>query len=96
MGAELSQTEYVQHALEQFRAFSLIPGVVGPYLADSLIWNQVRYYYVHARDLDGASRLIEVFVVSENRQLEPVLAFQYPTPFQTLFPIDYALLHSCA
>lgn len=94
MGPELSQTEYVQKALEQFRAFSPIPGVVGPYLADSLVWKHIRYYYVYARDTGGARRLIEVFVVNQQRQLEPVLAFQYPTPFRTLFPNDYALLHS--
>ncbi|WP_011295746.1 hypothetical protein [Cupriavidus necator] len=94
MGPELSEAEYVNQALEQFKAFSLIPGIVGPYIAESLVWQDVRYYYVHARDYIGQRRLIEVFVVTDQRKLEAVLAFQYPLPFRELFPDDFSLLHS--
>ncbi|WP_258234665.1 hypothetical protein [Cupriavidus pinatubonensis] len=93
MGPELSESEYVKQALAQSSLFSLIPGIAGPYVADALVWERIRYYYVHALDYSGARRLVEVFVVNEQRLLEPVLAFQYPPPFRTLFPEDYALLH---
>ncbi|TPQ37085.1 hypothetical protein [Cupriavidus pinatubonensis] len=94
IGAALSECNYAQRALDMFMAYSLIPGIVGPYRASLLFWNGTRYYYVRGWDTSGHGRLLEVFQVNVFGDLEPMLSFQYPPPFRELFPQDYALLFS--
>ncbi|CAG9184956.1 hypothetical protein LMG23994_05557 [Cupriavidus pinatubonensis] len=75
-------------------AYSIIPGVMGPYCSSSLYWNDAYYYYVYGKESSGSRRLVEVFQVDCIGELEPMLSFRYPPPFRELFPEDYALLYS--
>ncbi|WP_147310545.1 hypothetical protein [Cupriavidus taiwanensis] len=69
-------------------------GIMGPYKARSLTWNTNIYYYVFGQGLAGTPRLVEVFRVDKKGELYPVPAFQYPEPFEDLFPTDYSILYS--
>jgi hypothetical protein len=90
----LSGADYIRQAVEICERYSIIPGVSGPYQAESLEWNGCRHYYAHGMDSSGMRRLVEVFVVGPQALLEPLPAFQYPKPFREIFPEDYAVLYS--
>ncbi|SOZ38556.1 hypothetical protein [Cupriavidus neocaledonicus] len=64
-----------------------------PFGAETLAWRGSAYVYVFGWDTGGRRRLFEVF---RNRHdaLEPVLAFQYPSPLRKLFRHDLDPLYS--
>ena len=62
-----------------------------PYRAGGFLWASREYLYVSGLNRQGERRLIELFLASGGR-LAPVLAYQYPPPICTLFPLDAAPL----
>lgn len=74
--------------------YSPLPEVSPPFEAKSLSWHGRLYVYVFGWDSLRRRRLLEVFRQDPETTLEPLMAFQYPSPFRELFQLDFDVLFS--
>ncbi|MGH8789445.1 MAG: hypothetical protein ACREYA_30770 [Cupriavidus necator] len=80
------------HAVALCECYSAIPGIRRPYEAGLFTWKRQRYCHVSGLGDDGHRHLVEVFVLHDGMDPEPVLAYQYPPPIAQYFPAEYQLL----
>lgn len=81
-----------EHAVALCECYSAIPGIRQPYEAGLFTWGQQRYCHVSGLGDDGGRHLVEVFLLRDGLDPEPVLAYQYPPLIAHWFPAEYKLL----
>uniref|UniRef100_UPI003F494555 hypothetical protein n=1 Tax=Cupriavidus necator TaxID=106590 RepID=UPI003F494555 len=89
-----TQKDLEDFALALCASYARIPDVQAPFDASTLEWRGRSYIYVTGWDVKRRRRLLEVFQKHPKHFLEPMLAFQYPSPFRKLFKLDYDVLYS--
>lgn len=83
-----------EFALALCASYARIPDVRAPFEVRTLEWQGRPYIYVTGWDTKRRRRLLEVFQEHPKNFLEPMFAFQYPSPFRELFKQDDGVLYS--